>query len=199
MRATIRLSGLASAVISALALPAAVQAQNTGSKDDGGLGLGPGVAVFLLDEPHIEATMLTNDRIVVVTKEVRHRVSLWAQAHYTLTNWCWWNKKIARKDLNLEKGKCPTVPSIVPGIFFGLGQGANGDFGSTFGGGLMLVLVKPRPGTSLNLGVGYYRTLTRRLADGIEAGKPLPEGFNDVQFKERSVGGLMLNFSVGFQ
>jgi hypothetical protein len=146
--------------------------------------LGAGVAVFLLPRHQVDTAVLRGGT-VVITKERNHEVSAWLQANYVFDGLHWWNTKIR---------------STYPGIFAGLGAGPDSGFGNTFGIGGMLVFKRIVSKTSLNLGVGYYRTQIKTLADGIVAGQPLPAQFgNSIEYKDNSTGGLMLNMSFGFQ
>lgn len=154
--------------------------------------LGAGIAVFLLHKPHIETATLTNNKTVVVTSQTNTRVSPWLEAHYTFDKYClasWVRSGVV----------CSKEGYVYPGFFVGLGQGANGDFGSTFGAGVQLVFRRTAMHESLNLGLGYFRTKYRSLADGIEANKPLPDSFATIEYKDHNTGGVMFNLSFGFQ
>ena len=149
---------------------------------------GGGAAIFFLNRPQIDTAVISGGN-VVVTKQRSHRVGTWLQANYI------W-----------DGAKVPVFGSrgyTAPGIFVGLGSGANGEFLDTFGGGFMIALKRTRKSDtsnkqSLNLGVGYYFSTIKRLADGIIENKPLPMGFESIQYKESSASGFMANLSFGF-
>jgi hypothetical protein len=145
-----------------------------------------GVATLFLPRSNIESAEVVGGN-VIVTREQRHRVTPWLQANYFWDGWA------ARKGFT----------HTAPGIFVGVGGGANGDFLNTVAIGGMLGFKRKRLGdptdkASLNLGVGYYWSTIRRLANGIEEGMPLPDGVESPLLVDRTVNGPMLNVSFGF-
>lgn len=139
-----------------------------------------GIAVMPLKRPEVE-TAEVRGGIVRVTEETRTRVIPWLQAQYIFSSPTW-NK------------------SVRPGLFVGVGLGANGSSFDSAGLGFMFAL-KRTPWTnsndtsSLNIGIGYFTTKYRTLAPDTPEGAPLPTGVESVQYIRRNQEGVMLNIS----
>ena len=145
-----------------------------------------GAAVLIFRDPSVEtAEFVGENRIVVVTESKKHSVTPWLQANYV------WD---AAYDRGLWFAK-----STAPGIFAGVGMGPDGSFLDTFGVGGQIAFRRIAKNKSLNLGVGYYFTTKRELADGIIDGEKLPADFDQIKIVKKSATGLMLNLSFGFQ
>jgi len=145
-----------------------------------------GAAVLLFDTPLVETAEFTgSDRRVVVTDDRTHSVTPWLQANYV------W-------DAAYDRGYWFSKTTM-PGIFAGVGMGPDGSFLDTFGVGAQLSFKRLAPGKSLNLGVGYYFSSKKELADGIVEGQALPTDYDQIKYRRRSAEGLLINLSFGFQ
>jgi hypothetical protein len=156
-----------------------------GSVENFNANFGIGASVFLFDRPHVDtAEIVGADRKVIVTRQRKHQVSPWLQANYV------WDAMGSE--------------TISPGIFVGLGMGADNSFLDTFGGGFQLSFKRRQKSNSakresINVGIGYYVSTIQELANGIEDGKPLPADYDQIKFQNRSINGFMLSLSFGFQ
>jgi hypothetical protein len=139
-----------------------------------------GIAVLPLKRPEVE-TAEVRGGLVRVTDETRTRVVPWLQAQYIFPSPTW-NK------------------SVRPGLFVGVGLGANGSSFDTAALGVLFALKRtPWSNTtdtsSLNIGFGYFTTKYRALAADTPEGSALPTGVESIQYIRRNQEGLMLNIS----
>jgi hypothetical protein len=90
------------------------------------------------------------------------------------------------------------VPIVGLGPFVGLRVGGD-DVVETFAVGAMFLFRTPESDKSLNLAVAYaIDPSVRTLGDGIEEGKPLPEGETQIRYRTTHQEGLVVLFSVGW-
>lgn len=117
---------------------------------------------------------------VRITEETETRIAPWLQAQYIFD--------------------AVSSRYLKPGVFVGVGLGSNGSSFDTFGAGVM-VSMKRTPWSdkvdknALNIGIGWYTTKYRTLAEDTPAGQPLPAGVESVQYNRRNQSGVMLNIS----
>lgn len=139
-----------------------------------------GIAVMPLKHPEVETAEIRGG-LVRVNDETRTRVVPWLQAQYIFPSPTW-NK------------------SVRPGLFVGVGLGANGSSFDTAGLGFLFALKRtPWSNTtdtsSLNIGFGYFTTKYRTLAKDTPEGSALPTGVESIQYIRRNQDGVMLNIS----
>lgn len=138
-----------------------------------------GLAVMRLSTPEVETAEVRSGKIRI-TEQTETRISPWLQAHYIFD----------------------AVPTdyLKPGVFVGVGLGSNGSSFDTFGAGVMLSM-KRAPWSNkadknaLNIGIGWYTTKYRVLANDTPDGGTLPTGVESVQYLRQNQSGVMLNIS----
>lgn len=143
---------------------------------------GFGIAVMHFKDPHIEEAVVRSG-IVQISQTVNERVTPWLQTQYIFDG-VWENNRYVK-----------------PGIYLGVGIGAEGNALDTFGIGGMLSMKrtpwKEKNDTrALNIGFGFYTTKVKHLAKDAIEGQPLPAGVESVPLLTETDKGMML--SIGF-
>jgi hypothetical protein len=138
-----------------------------------------GLAVIHLRDKQVN-TAEVRGGIVRVVDDTDNLITPWLQVHHIF------------KGFRSE--------SFKPGIFFGVGIGPSGNSFNTFGSGLVLSFKRTpwsdRENTgALNVGVGYFTTQYKTLADDTPEGQPLPPGVESPAYRTRNTSGWMLNLS----
>jgi hypothetical protein len=95
------------------------------------------------------------------------------------------------------------VQWVTPGIWVGAKLvGADSGSFDAFGAGVSVHLACPNAqgspdfGCGWSMGVGWVTHNLKTLQNGIEEGKPLPPQFTQIQYKNRSVDGILLMVTI---
>lgn len=169
----------------------------------GGLEFGIGLA-FSLDlgeRMRVREARLVNG-IVRVTRSGDVNAGLILETHYLFTPpgrglEFLGIRNPTRDEMNREKDPLPARWGFGP--FIAVRPGTDNII-DAIGGGLMLGLRRPLPGTdSFNIGVGIlYDIDVQTLGDGIFENQPLPAGETEIRFQRRAQSGLMVMSSFTF-
>jgi len=146
-----------------------------------------GVASMNLRTPEIRKASVGGG-VVRIDESSQYRNAFWLQ-----TNWI-----VDKKPF----GWSLWPSSIRPGIWAGLEVGTDSKLLNGIAAGLQVSFIRLQKGSNgestsaVNFGYGRYRSSIQTLADGIEAGKPLPSGLESVSYAQRSITGKMWMLSL---
>jgi hypothetical protein len=163
-----------------------------------GAGLGITIAPDASDQ--VDEAFVVDGKIVA-TKKNTNAARMMFEFHQLFTSNVFVEKgrKAAREQIE-NCGKDPIqCPMFGIGPFVAL-QMSDDNSVSSVGVGIMFgVRNDPRKDTSFNFGIGVqWDSKVKKLADGFEAGKPLPTGEKEIRFVEKGEARLMFGISLGF-
>lgn len=175
----------------------------TGRQNFGGIDFGVGLA-FTLDlgeRMRVREAQLVNG-VVRVTRSGDVNAGLILEMHHLFTPPGRGFPLLGIRNPTLAQMEAKTNPMLPVwgfGPFIAVRPGSDSII-DAIGGGLMLGLRRPVPGTaSFNLGVGVlYDIDVQTLGDGIFENQPLPEGETEIRFQRRAQSGLMVMSSFTF-
>jgi len=160
---------------------------NAGKQNFAGINLGLGLALtFRHGEDRIEDASVENG-IVRVSKEKNVDTKIMLETHYFFKpEWEWLEKLKEKIDLPKENFGIGPFIAIEP-------DSSGGQVIGAYSLGIMTGFKRDTGNASWNIGVGYgVNTGVKVLGDGIEEGKPLPEGEKGVRYKEINQPGWMI-------
>ncbi|ENX41525.1 hypothetical protein [Acinetobacter sp. NIPH 2100] len=159
-----------------------------------GLGLGIGVEQYRQGNYIDTATTNGTDRIVSIDKEYRTVPSLWFTANWSMA---WRNFVNKEKDTICGQPVNDGNVKVCYGGFVGAKLfDANATSSLLRGFAIGPQVTFKTKNRSYSLGVGWVNHQTKKLASGIEDGKPLPSQFSDIKYREQSENSYMLMFST---
>jgi len=141
-----------------------------------------------------EAESVGTDRIVRITDSQSYQPSLWLTTTYAFRDMF---------GLIKDQGHARSGWGFYAGIrAFGSGSDSRMfdaiSLGPTWISRRPALDDKPSGTETINIGFGPVWHRTRVLAAGIEEGKPLPTGYNDIKFEKKDEVSWMLMISAGF-